>query len=132
MRVFARIITEKFYALGYNFNFVFPNGLIIKDKDLKTRAEIDIVLENAEYIIAVEVKAKPVAGDIGHHIRRLEILRETKDAVNDKRKILGAIAGAIFSEELKTEALDAGFYVLEQTGDTMRIKAPEAGRLREW
>jgi predicted GTPase len=39
--------------------------------------------------------------------------------------ILGAIAGAVFEDNVKDAARDAGFYVIEQSGDTMKIEIPE-------
>ena len=71
--------------------------------------------------------------DIQHHIKRLEILREYhNNNPNDKRKIRGAIAGAVFYEVVKNAALEAGLYVLQQSGDTMKLKAPDDAKLRQW
>jgi hypothetical protein len=39
--------------------------------------------------------------------------------------LYGAIAGAVFNEDVKSYALKNGFYVIEQTGDTMSITPPE-------
>ena len=93
---------------------------------------MDIILENGEYIIAVEVKTRPAEKDITHHIRRLEILRESRNKKNDMRKICGAIAGAVFVQEVKEKALEAGLYVLEQSGDTMKMDIPGGFMPREW
>jgi hypothetical protein len=44
----------------------------------------------------------------------------------------GAVAGGIASEEVKTFAVKSGFFVLEQTGDTVKISVPENFKPKEW
>ena len=127
-------VVERFNEMGFHFDVIAERGLKLFDKKGKIKAEIDILLENSSCVIVVEVKSSPKAGgencDIEHHKKRLEILREHRP--QDKRKILGAIAGAVFNKGVKEEILAAGFYVLEQTGDTMRIDIPEGFEPREW
>ena len=82
--------------------------------------------------MAVEVKVDPAIQDIEHHIRCIEILREHRNKLNDKRKILGAIAGAMFGQTEKEAVIAAGFYVIEQSGDTMKLDIPEDFVPREW
>jgi hypothetical protein len=72
----------------------------------------------------VEVKIKPDEKDVAEHILRLEYLRSYKDKEGDKREIRGAIAGAIMPEGVRREALRAGMYVIEQSGDTVKIEEP--------
>ena len=125
-------ISKRFNELGYHFDSVSPGGYKILDEQGKTKTEIDIVLENGEYIIAVEVKTRPVFKDIGHHVKRLEILRENRSKKRDERIIRGAIAGAVFGAEEKEAAIAAGLYVLEQSGDTMKIDIPDGFVPQEW
>jgi hypothetical protein len=114
-------IAKRFNELGYHFDSILPGGRKILDSNGKVRAEIDLLLENEDSIIAVEVKTKPALKDVDHHVKRLEILREHRDKWHDGRKIYGAIAGAIFGSEEKGAVRDAGLYVVEQSGDTMKI-----------
>jgi hypothetical protein len=72
----------------------------------------------------VEVKSKPTEKDVREHIKRLEFLRKHKDKRGDGRAIRGAIAGAIMPEDVRLVALRAGLYVIEQSGDTVRIEEP--------
>ncbi|MDR1378811.1 MAG: hypothetical protein LBJ36_07135 [Synergistaceae bacterium] len=124
-------IQEKFNALGYHFKGSAENQKI-KDEQGKIIAEIDILLENRDYIVAVEVKSKPKNADINNFAKRLETLRKYKDENNDKRKIRGAIAGAVFYDSVKKAVLKAGFYVIEQAGDTMKINIPVDFKPKEW
>ncbi|MCL2293370.1 MAG: hypothetical protein FWC36_00655 [Spirochaetes bacterium] len=131
-------IIERFNKLGYHFDSVSPKGdrihggRIILDEHGKVKTEIDIILENNDFIIAVEVKSEPKEKDIERHIKRLEILREHRNKHRDTRKILGAIAGAIFPHEVKELALEAGFYVLEQSGNIMKMDIPDDFVPAEW
>jgi hypothetical protein len=78
------------------------------------------------------VKVEPKARDIDRHIKRLEILREHRNKINDRRTIYGAIAGAIFGGAEKEATIEAGMFVLEQSGDTMKLEVPNEFVPREW
>jgi predicted GTPase len=68
-----------------------------------------------------------------HHIVRLEILRDWREKRQEKpKRILGAIAGAVFPSNLKEAVIEAGLYVIEQSGDTMQISVPDGFKPREW
>ena len=128
--VIPRIHT-RFNELGYSFGEVAPGGIKIIE-DGKTKTEIDILLENGETVMAIEIKVKPSVKDVEHHIKRLEILRDHRRKKNDHRKIQGAIAGAIFGSMEKKAVIEAGLYVIEQSGDTMKIDIPDGFVPREW
>jgi len=125
-------IADRFNELGFHFNAISPGGIKILDENKKIKAEVDLLLQNGSVIIAIEVKARVVHKDIEHHLRRLEIFKEYCLKQNDRRKIYGAIAGAIFGSKEKKETLDAGLYVLEQSGDTMKLELPPGFEPREW
>jgi hypothetical protein len=120
-------IVKKFNALGYHFNDVSKERKFYRE-DGAIAAEFDILLENGESIVGVEVKSKPAERDIEEHIERLGFLRRRKDELGDKREIRGAIAGAIMPEHVRRATLGAGLYVIEQSGDTVRIEEPEKAR----
>ena len=126
-------IAMRFNEQGYQFNIEIPKRFVIKEQG-KTKTEIDILLVNSECIIAVEVKARVQSdkenNDIDHHIQRMAILR--KYWPTEQRKLLGAIAGAMFESGAKEAALQAGFFVLEQSGDTMKMDLPEGFIPKEW
>ncbi|MCL1929007.1 MAG: DUF3782 domain-containing protein [Treponema sp.] len=117
-------IVEKFRALNYSFTRVSQNT-IITDEQGQALAEIDLLLENGEYVMAVEVKSILTKTDVKDHKKRLEILRGYADKRNDKRIFAGAVAAALTNKNARDFALESGMYVVEQTGDTVRIKAPE-------
>jgi hypothetical protein len=131
-------IYQRFNELGYHFTERTKAGLTIDGEDGKTRAEIDLLLQNGDTIMAVEIKATPRIKHIAEHIRRLEILRDHRRKLNerqnviDNRRIEGAIAGAIFGTEEKKATIEAGLYVIEQSGDTMKIDVPDGFVPRRW
>jgi len=123
----AANVLEKFHALGCTFNQASQN-FKIKDKNRQDLAEVDIFLENGDFVMAVEVKTTLTPVDVTEHLRRMEVLRAHADSRGDKRKILGAIAAALAGAEVRKLALDSGFYVLEQQGDNVRIAKPAQPR----
>ena len=125
-------IIRHFNEKGYYFESALKIGLEILDENQKVRTEVDLILENDKFLIAVEVKSKPKEQDIEHHIKRLEIVREYRNKYHDTRKIHGAIAGAVFTKEVKKLTLEAGMYVLEQSGDTMKMVIPKGFVPRGW
>jgi hypothetical protein len=126
----APSIRERFNERGYHFDVIAQNYLI--DGPDGRWAEIDILLENDEFSIAVEVKAKPTERHIYEHIKRMEVIRRYKDRHGDTRKLRGALAGAILTKAVRDMAIQSGFYVIEQTGDTVRIGNPPDFMPREW
>ena len=63
----------------------------------------------------------------------MEKVRAHADYHNDKRKYLGAIAGMVFNENEKKFTMNNGFYIIEPSGDTFIITAPEGEYSpREW
>jgi len=124
-------IHERFNELGYHFSFSSDTAKI-KDERGIILAEFDTYLEDKDYIIAIEIKTKPDLDDIDDHLKRLQILREARDNINDHRKIHGGIAGAIFNSDVKRKTIKAGLFVIEQSGDTMKITVPQGFVPREW
>jgi len=123
-------IIRRFNELGFKFRRACRQ--VIFDEKGTEITEVDLMMENGSCVIATEVKSKPKDKHIEHHIKQMKILREEMIRHNDNRKIYGALAGAIFGTKEKAMAIDAGFFVLEQSGDTMKISVPEGFTPKEW
>ena len=128
----APSIMEKFNELGFNFNHRSLNHEIYEPGTKRIITEIDILLENGDVVVAVEVKAKPDLKDVDDHMERIGVLRSRADTHQDKRNFRGAIAGAIMNENVRDYILKNGFYVIEQTGDTVKITIPEGFSPRDF
>ncbi|MDR1429125.1 MAG: hypothetical protein LBI85_02455 [Spirochaetaceae bacterium] len=124
-------MVEKFRVLGYAFTKAGP-GIEFYDSKGKPLAEVDVWLENGEFALAVEVKACLHIQDIKDHLKRMEILCRYAAERHDKRKFLAAAAGAIIRQNVREYAVKNGFYVIEQSGDTVKIEVPEGFSPRIW
>ena len=125
-------LSQKFKEIGFYFTRLSQNIKLTDPITQNFLAEIDILLENGDIVIAVEVKAKPSYNDVNDCISKMEILRQDASRRGDNRKYRCAIAGAIMSPEIKRAILNHGFYLIEQTGDTVKITIPEGFTPREW
>jgi hypothetical protein len=125
-------ILKKFKALGYSFDQVSIRSKIEDGDTGRTVAETDLWLTDGEYVMAVEVKAHPDVADVDEHVERLQKIRAHYDGKGDTRKILGAVAGAVFSDNVRRYAIRNGFYTIVQSGDTVSIDVPEGFQPREW
>jgi hypothetical protein len=123
-------VINKFNKLGYKFKRLVPKRKF-KNEDGSDLAEADILLGNCEYLMVVEVKAKPDTEDVKYHVARLWKIRNYLDKHGEKRKLLGAIAGAVMNDNVRELALKNGLYILEQSGETMKLLTPE-GNPRMW
>jgi hypothetical protein len=116
-------LIEKFNNLGYTFEKYYTNTHI-NDTRNQIYVQIDLTLENGGCVMIVEVKADPNTGDVKDYVERMEKVREHADKHGDRRKFYGALAGAIFNQNVRDYTLKQGFYVVEQSGDTVNILAP--------
>jgi hypothetical protein len=92
-----------------------------------------MMLENGDYVMAVEIKSNLTAEDVDRHIERIGKVREQLDKRGDRRKLVGAVAGMVVTKEAREYAQRKGLYVLVQSGDTVAVaEAPEGFKVREW
>jgi Holliday junction resolvase-like predicted endonuclease len=124
-------IAGKFRTLGYAFT---RTGLDVEflNRDGTPLTEVDLWLENGEFVMAVEVKSRLRREYVDDHVRRMAMLRSYFDERGDTRKLLGAAAGAIVPQELKRYVRRKGLYLIEQSGDTVRIDVPRGFTPRIW
>jgi hypothetical protein len=122
---------QKFNALGFCFDRGSRNHEL-RDRGGQRLTEIDVLLENGEYVMAVEVKTRLTANDVKDHVKRMEILRRVADEHGDKRKYLGAVAGIAVTREVRNYAIKNGFYVIIPSGETVEIAIPGGFSPRIW
>jgi ATPase subunit of ABC transporter with duplicated ATPase domains len=110
----------------YNFTRSFQR-IKIFDKNKKPVTEIDILLSDDEWSMAVEVKREPVKDDIDHHLKRMKLMREYHLNEIKGKKLLGAMAGGVVSLEVREYAQKAGLFVLELNGEQVSLLASPEG-----
>jgi len=119
-------LPKKFKMLGFSFNrivsYKFEEGVY---------AQIDGMLENGEQAVAVEVKTTLRREDIDKHLLRMEKIRKHADEHSDKRKFMGAMAATIIDDNTRNYALDRGLFVIEPSGDDVKVTKPE-GEVKVW
>jgi hypothetical protein len=123
-------LRARFKDLG----LVFPettNDWYVEDDEHGIALEVDVMLENGDKALLVETKTKPTTEDVREHVKRLEKMRRYADLRGDKRKFLGAVAGAVMTKNVKQHILKQGFFAVEPSGETFAISPPQ-GRPREW
>jgi hypothetical protein len=118
-------LPEKFKKFGFDFGSISRNKKINNAKH-NIHAEIDAFLENGTQAMAVEVKAKLQNTDVDDHIRRMEKLRKYADLFGDKRELFGALAATIVQEKPRNYALENGFYVIEPSGEDVKVIKPDS------
>jgi regulator of replication initiation timing len=127
-RIMTPDLPRKFKPLGFTFDKI----TTIKWASAgNIYAEIDGLLENGAQAMAVEVKTTLEIEDVNDHLKRMERIRKYADEHGDKREFLGAIAAMIINPKPKDYALKNGFFVIEPSGEDVKVIKPEGG-LRVW
>jgi len=113
-------LPQKFKKLGYSFNriatYKYAEGVF---------AQIDGMLENGTQAVVVEVKVTLRQGDIDDHLLRMEKIRKHADEHGDKRQFMGAMAATITDETTRNYALKKGLFVIEPSGEDVKVTKPE-------
>ena len=125
-------IVGKFQSLGYEITQCGRN-IDYEYKKLKISGEIDLFLEDGDVAILVEVKTSLQETDVTRHIERLEEYRRYADARGDKRRFLGAVAGAVVKKGVMNFAHANGMYVIIQSGEAVEIvPVPDGFQAKKW
>ena len=123
-------ILELFEDRGIELTELHPHVKVKKEG--KTITEIDFLLINSNYSVAVEVKSNLKHKHIKDHVKRMELLQRNPLRGTRGTKLIGAVAGMIVSESVETAAQNEGFYVIKQKGDTVEITNKPGYKPKEW
>jgi hypothetical protein len=128
----ASRLWEKFSAYPYNLQRAYQRVNIYDEKNLAL-TDVDILLADSEWVMAVEVKREVKEDDIIHHIKRMELVRKYPPAEVKGKKLLGAIAAGVVPPDVRELVYKAGFFVLELTGDSVALAIqPEDFTPKTW
>jgi hypothetical protein len=127
-------IADRFREVGYCFDDVtHPFGFKFK-QDGVVIAQADILLENQDTIMIVEVKSKPDDRDVQNFMTKIYAVRRyyEQDPTAKNKRLIGALAGAIFPKHVKLLAVKSGFFAVTQRGDTVKIDVPKGFEPRKF
>ena len=129
----AARLWEKFDAYPYNLKRAYQRVPLF-DENNRVLTDIDILLSDTAYYMAVEVKAQlNKQGDVDHHLRRMERILKYPPAECKGKILLGAMAGGSVDADVLAYAYNAGFFVLELTGESVRLAdTPDGFASRQW
>jgi predicted nuclease with TOPRIM domain len=117
---------EKFGGYPYNLCRGYQRVMVYNEKN-KQVTEIDILLSDTEWSMAVEVKRELRKDDIDRNIVRMGRILRYPPAEIVGKKLLGAIAGGVVGPEIHDYVYKAGFFLLELKGDNVALVPPPAG-----
>ena len=136
-------IIEKFQALGYNVTHPVVRNCSFSSTKLGLYGEFDLTLVDSDIIILIEVKTTLETADVRKHLKKIEEYRNhiaTDGFVQPhvrhllpNTRFIGAVAGAVVTDEAKDFALENGLYVIVQSGEAVEIvQTPEGFKAKEW
>jgi hypothetical protein len=98
------------------------------DENNRPVREIDILLSNTRFGMAVEVKREFGKKEyVDDHLDRMETIRKYPPAEIAGKQIFGAVAGGVVAPEVQHYAHKSGLYVIEMTGETAAVVPPPDG-----
>ena len=127
----AARLWEKFPEYGLQRAY---RRLPLYDEKNQPKGEIDILLVNSEWAMAVEVKREADEKDVDRHMERMaRIVKYPPAQLVPGIKLLGAIAGGVITNEAKDYAHKCGFFALELAGESViRVPSPAGFVPKEW
>ena len=93
--------------------------------------QIDILGVGEEYAVLIEARSKLSVEDVQEHIERMKAFKRFSPEYSD-RKVVGAAAGIVIDENVDKFAYRQGFFVIGQTGDTVKILNDEGFKPKAW
>jgi DNA-directed RNA polymerase II subunit RPB1 len=123
----AARLWEKFSDCPYNLKRAYQRIPLYDERNFK-KTDIDILLSDTEWAMAVEVKRELDKKDeVDAHVKRMELIRKYPPAETVGKKLLGAMAGGVVDPDVSDYAYKSGFFVLELTGESVSLLQPPDG-----
>jgi len=121
-------VVRLFQARGIEVHEVYPG---VEAKRGGEAIEIDLLVVNDGTLVAVECKSKLTEEHVDEHLNRMEKLKRLLPLYKS-HQALGAVAAMVMSDAVKNYALQHGFFVLRQNGDSIEISNPEGFSPTVW
>ncbi|MBF0134775.1 MAG: DUF3782 domain-containing protein [Magnetococcales bacterium] len=82
--------------------------------------EIDLLVANTDVVALVEVKSRLTSEDVREHQTRMAEFKEFFPIYADKRA-MGAMAGILIDKDVDRHVMNAGFFLIVQSGDSVQL-----------
>jgi hypothetical protein len=124
---------EKFSGYPYNLKRAYQRVPVHNENNVVV-TDIDILLSNTEWVMAVEVKRElRRKDDVDDHVRRMARIRQYPPLETVGKKLVGAMAGGVVVPDIRDYIHSAGFFVLELSGENVSLVEPVVEFTpREW
>jgi hypothetical protein len=128
----AARLWEKFAGYPYRLERAYRR-VPVYDEQNHLKTDIDILLSDTEWCMAVEVKREADDKDVDHHLGRIDLIRRYPPPEVAGKRLLGAIAGGVVPPDTVAYAHKAGFFVLELAGESVvLLNTPQDFAPGEW
>ena len=115
---------EKFSGYPYNLKRAYQRVPVHNENNVVV-TDIDILLSNTEWVMAVEVKRElRRKDDVDDHVRRMALIRQYPPLETVGKKLVGAMAGGVVVPDVRDYIHSAGFFVLELSGENVSLVNP--------
>jgi len=123
----AARLWEKFDGYPNNLKRVYQRVPVFDESNV-TKTDINILLSNTEWCMAIEVKANlNRKEEVNQHLKRMTLIRKYPPAETTDKKLLGAMAGGVVDPDVRDYAQQNGFFVLELAGESVNLMPPPEG-----
>ncbi len=121
-----------FSKIGIDVHNIYSN--VKEYRENKKFYEIDLLLFNAKYVIAVEVKSKLTKERVEEHLDRIKriLIQPPHDFKIEGKTLIGAIAAVSTEPEVIEFAIENGLYIIVQKSNLIEIVNPPDFRPAEW
>jgi len=113
-------LIDKFDKWGIPVHAV-TNHFVQKNDANDFLYEVDILVYNSQYVVALEVKNTLKKDHVDEHLERLEKIQSFPMVGLSGKKLLGGVAAMIIGEGVGKYAESKGLFVLKPSGDTVKI-----------
>ncbi|MDX2256388.1 MAG: DUF3782 domain-containing protein [Pseudanabaenaceae cyanobacterium bins.39] len=120
----ARLFKEQGIDVHYT-------AMRVKGDDDRGSMEIDILVENANEIVAIEVKSHLEIGNVKRFLKVLGRFKESFPKYQN-HKLYGAVAGIKIDEQADEYATQEGLYLIQPVGDSVIIANSQNLKRRIW
>ncbi len=105
---------------------------VSNDEKGKNSYEIDLLLVNTHYAVAIESKSKLKIDDVNDHLERLEKIKRHPAKVLKNVELIGALAGMIVPKNVREYAIKKGLFVFVPSGDTVKLANEKTFKYKTW